>query len=227
MLSLCAVHTLPPVLPGSARLSITSGPLCCAPGSRVPSPAQRTLSSARPSLTPTQAGLAQSPSFTPSFLQSAITHRNGFVAFCICFLSSSLTERVCPPPSCLRCPRTVPGTTHRRSSSVFVSKWMCLKCSCVSLVERCVRLALGAQLFLWPPVLCSVIQSWQLADRGEGVSQGTQVPRNIQLTSPTCAPPRAEECRGFLETLLAWPLEGGDDCLAVSDQTQEASQFHA
>lgn len=129
--------------------------------SLVPSPTQRTLASARPPLTPTQAS-----SFTPSFLQSAITHRNGSVAFCICFLSSSLTERVCPPPSCLRCPRTVPGTTYHRSSSVFVSKWMCLKSSCVSLVERRVRLALGAQLFLWPPVLCSVIQSWQLVDRG-------------------------------------------------------------
>lgn len=73
------------------------------------------------------------------------------------------------------------------------------------------RPALGARSFLGPAVLGSVTQSWQLADRGEGVSQRSQVPRNIQPTSPTCAPPRTEERSGFLETLPAWPLEGGDD----------------
>lgn len=69
----------------------------------------------------------------------------------------------------------------------------CLQMLCVSL-ERSKRLALGP-LVLLPVAMvqASVIQSQELAERGEGVSQRSLLPRNIQLTSPTWAPPRAEE----------------------------------
>lgn len=113
--------------------------------------------------------------------------------------SSSPAERVCLPPSCRVCPGREPGTPQ---VSVNVHTRTCRKCSWVSLVEKSVRPARGAG--------AGFCESELAAGRESGrCLPGDPLPRNLPLASPTCAPPRTEECRAFLETLPAGPLEGG------------------
>ena len=61
--------------------------------------------------------------------------------------------------------------------------------------------------FLW---LSSVIQSWQLADRGEGVSQEACFPE-ASSSLPHRGSAKGRRMRAVREALMAWPLEGGND----------------
>lgn len=84
------------------------------------------------------------------FLQRAHRVRKGLS---LCFLSSSSQWNACLPPSLL-CLRTVTHHWHIIGlGKCFVHKWMYLKWSYESLLERSRRLALGSTaFFLWPRV---------------------------------------------------------------------------
>ena len=162
---------------------------------------------------------AEGPSLPPWLKLTSSSPRRPFTYFIsfkvlILFLCVSAVfvpdERVNSPRGSARlCSCCVLGQSLARHGSwCFGNKWMCLKCPCVSFLERSVRPPWGPwPSFLWPS---SVIQSRQLADRGEGVSQGACFPE-ASSSLPHLGSSKGRRMRAFLEALVAWPLEGGND----------------
>lgn len=95
----------------------------------------------------------------------------------------------------------------------FVNKWMCLKCSYVSLLERSMRLALGsAASFLWLRVSVLFLSDSEPAAGREGKAnpRGARFPETSSSLPPPVLP-QGQDNEGLPGNPLAWPLEGGDN----------------